>query len=100
MLVAVLFGCFQMFRAISEALQEISTNLTARETTSFTGIDDVKEELLGIVEDTIANLQPPSAIDHLMGALAQFAQIKLMKSMDIDPSDLMPALEEVIPPSN
>lgn len=49
-------------------------------------IMDIKEELLDMVHDTIKNLQPPNAFDHIMGALAGPIQMWAMKKAGIDPS--------------
>lgn len=98
LLVAVLFGIAVMILAVNhllQALDKLGEDLNSpREKVTF-DIDAIKSEILGVVEDTVANLQPPTAMDHLLGALAQFAQMKMMKSMglnDFQPSDIMNAL--------
>ena len=47
-------------------------------------IDAIKEDILDIIEDTLANMQPPNAFDHIAGAVGQFIQYKLMKSVQMD----------------
>jgi hypothetical protein len=42
-------------------------------------IDSIKDELLDVVEDLMANMRIPSIADHLGGVVAQFMQIKQMK---------------------
>jgi len=42
-------------------------------------IDSIKEELLDVVEDLMANMRIPSIADHLGGVVAQFMQMKQMK---------------------
>ena len=42
-------------------------------------IDSIKEELLDVVEDLMANMRIPSIADHLGGVFAQFMQMKQMK---------------------
>ena len=87
----ITFGLYFMSQNVLKALEEISGNLNRETTHDFPDIQSIKDDLLEIVEDTIQNMQPPSAIDHLMGALAQFAQIKLMKAAGIDDlQSLMP----------
>ena len=49
--------------------------------------------LVRIVAETIENMQPPNAMDHLMGAFAQFAQVKMMRSLEKS----APAVAEIIP---
>ena len=77
----VLFALKRLLEALAQVTE--SFNRTSSETNI--DIDGIREELLDIVENTISNLQPPNAIDHLMGALAQFAQMKLMKTMGVSP---------------
>jgi hypothetical protein len=42
-------------------------------------IDSIKEELLDVVQDLMANMRIPSIADHLGGVFAQFMQMKQMK---------------------
>jgi len=53
-------------------------------------VDDIKEELLDIVEDTLSNMQPPNAGDHFMGMLAQVGQMWAMRKFNIDPATGLP----------
>jgi len=45
--------------------------------TSF--LDELKDEMGDLVHETIQNLQPPNAADHVMGALAQMIQMRAMQ---------------------
>ncbi len=42
-------------------------------------IDSIKDELLDVVEDLMANMRIPSIADHLGVVVAQFMQMKQMK---------------------
>ena len=42
-------------------------------------IDSIKEELLDVIEDLMANMRIPSIADHLGGAVSSFLQMKQMK---------------------
>jgi hypothetical protein len=42
-------------------------------------IDSIKEELLDVVENLMANMRIPSIADHLGGAVSSFLQMKQMK---------------------
>ena len=42
-------------------------------------IDSIKNELLDVVEDLMANMRIPSIADHLGGAVSSFLQMKQMK---------------------
>lgn len=44
-------------------------------------IDDIKEEILGAVEDFLGNMHVPGWQDHLMGMAAQFLQAKMMNAI-------------------
>lgn len=55
-------------------------------------VDNIKDEMFNIVEDTLQNLTPPTAADHLMGTLSQLFQMKMMKNMDL--TNILPAKEE------
>jgi hypothetical protein len=42
-------------------------------------IDSIKEELIDVVEELMANMRIPSIADHLGGVFSQFMQMKQMK---------------------
>ena len=42
-------------------------------------LDSIKDELVELVEDMMANMRIPSIADHLGGAVAQFMQMKQMR---------------------
>ena len=54
-------------------------------------VDEIKDEMFNIVEETLQNLSPPTAADHLMGTLTQLFQMKMMKNMKLD---------NILPPGN
>ena len=49
-----------------------------------------------IVEDTLANMQPPSAFDHLAGAAVQFMQMKMMAGLEQVSPQLADMAEDLI----
>ena len=57
-------------------------------------VEELKEEMFDIVQDTVQNMQPPNAADHLMGALSQMVQMKMMKAMNL--GDALPAIGQAI----
>lgn len=85
---------FTLFKLLSKALLEIKADFTHRETPELPNFDELKTNLLDLVHDTISEMQPPTAIDHLMGIISQYAQAKMMKMMDIDPSQLLETVTE------
>jgi len=62
-----------------------------------TQINDIKEELLDLVEDVIGNMQPPNAGDHFMGMMGQIAQFWAMRKFNIDPQTGLPRPEPQLP---
>ena len=42
-------------------------------------LDSIKNELIDVVEDLMANMRIPSIADHLGGAVSSFLQMKQMK---------------------
>jgi hypothetical protein len=42
-------------------------------------IDSIKDELIDVVEELMANMRIPSIADHLGGAVSSFLQMKQMK---------------------
>jgi len=64
-------------------------------------LDDVRASLIDIVEDTLSNMNPPSAFDHIAGAIAQMIQAKTMKSMGLNalPPVVADIVEEFMPES-
>ena len=57
-------------------------------------LSQIKEEVLDIIEDTIGQMQPPNAMDHVFGALAQIIQMKAMKGMKEHLPTLLPSEHE------
>ena len=86
-LVCVLLICFALYFSVQQVSQhmiQLSEEFKRPQTEQIIDIDAIKQEIFAVVEDTVANMQPPNAMDHLLGALAQFAQVKLMKMAGID----------------
>jgi hypothetical protein len=90
----LLGGLFLMSQHNSRALMRVAESFKQSKDDSGFDINGIKEDLLDMVHDTIQNLQPPTAADHLMGMLGQFAQMKMMKSMGMDPSTGLAAIAE------
>lgn len=58
-------------------------------------IEKVEETISEIVEDTLQNLEPPKAIDHVFGAVAQMIQMRTMRSLNLMPEQLQQINEEL-----
>jgi len=68
------------------------------EKTSNTSLDlsELKEEMLDMVHETIGNMQPPNAFDHLLGALAGPIQAWAMRKAGMNPATGQ-ILEQILP---
>lgn len=47
-------------------------------------LDGLREEIFEIIEEFMANMHTPTFLDHIGGALGQFVNYKLMKTMQAD----------------
>ena len=57
-------------------------------------IDSIKNELIEVVEELMANMRIPSIADHLGGAVSSFLQMKQMKmAQDLGLTQGIPSLE-------
>mgnify|MGYP003148595061 FL=1 len=56
--------------------------------------EEMRNIVQDIVEDTLQNLEPPRAIDHIMGAVAQMIQARTMQM--INPGNLLGAAQEMV----
>jgi len=91
-------GLLLMSQRFSKALEHATKEFKQPQEPFSIDLDEIKREMLEMVADTIENLQPPNAMDHIMGAVAQFIQMKMMKSLDMDGLQLgmpMPPQDDV-----
>lgn len=82
LLVAFNVGHLLTLRRCESALLALtleSKALTSWDPSGF--LDEIRDEVGSMVQDVVANMRPPTVADHLGGVLAQFAQIRLMKSL-------------------
>jgi len=77
------------FKHLSDALIKSREVLKESPKLSFPDLGKLKEEIAEIMEDivhdTLQTLQPPRAVDHVFGAVAQLIQARTMKMMDAAP---------------
>jgi len=79
-----------------DALTEISKDLLM----SSANLDEtaIAETVLEAVQDSLGSIEMPSAQDHLIGGVAQMAQMWMMKKMGFDPGNMaqtQPVLDDV-----
>jgi len=70
-----------------DALTELSRDLLA----SSASLDEssIVDTVLEAVQDSLGSIEMPSAQDHLIGGVAQMAQMWMMKKMGFDPGQMM-----------
>ena len=86
MLMALQFG-FMAFILMKLDLKKIEANQLQKEIERTLGnitipefnLEGIKDELFNVVEDLMANMRVPTALDHGMGMFQQFMQMKQMK---------------------
>tara|TARA_R110000823_G_scaffold225675_1_gene353438 strand:- start:816 stop:1157 length:342 start_codon:yes stop_codon:yes gene_type:complete len=94
--VVVLILCIFAFPfVLSRALNEVRDSMTPPEQQKLPDFNALRNDLMDLVTDTISTMQPPNAMDHLLGMLTQFAQMKMMQSTGIDPSSMIGHITEM-----
>ena len=77
---------FWAFTSLSRTLQDSTDRLNALSPgtdINFDGlVDDMRETVEDIVANTLQSLEPPRAIDHIFGAVAQMIQARTMQMMN------------------
>lgn len=68
-----------LHRSINELSSSIKDRLALVDNEKGGFIEDMKDSLADIVEDTLQSMRPPDASDHLAGALGQIAQMWAFK---------------------
>ena len=66
----------QYMSAIGQALENTSVDLPDLSEIS----DSIKDSIADTVEDVLGDLQMPTGMDHIMGAVSAFIQAKIMNS--------------------
>ena len=90
------------FQSISNRITLIDDRIS-NFTVDLSGLNDptelltvLKDSMEDIVADALENIQPPSAFDHIAGAVGQMIQMKMMKSMDMMPPILSEGLNALV----
>lgn len=92
LLVAFNVGHLLTLRRCESALLALTLESKALTSWDPSGmLDDLKDEVGGMVMEVVSQMRPPTVADHLGGVLAQFAQIKLMRSLQ--ESGIAPGLD-------
>ena len=77
-------------KALLSQITEVKHQIDVVTEASPLTFDDIREQMLDVVEETLANLQPPNAFDHIVGALAGPIQAWAMKKAGINPATGQP----------
>lgn len=96
-----LIGCLiYMHHANSKALISqislIKEEISEKTNDTTFNFDELKEDMLDMVHETIGNMQPPNAFDHLLGALAGPIQAWAMRKAGMNPATGQ-MLEQILP---
>ena len=100
LLLAFNVGHFFTLRECKAALLAIS--IDAKQVSDFSPadlMDELTNEVAGIVHDLVSNMRTPTVADHLGGVISQFAQMRLMKMMQAEGA-LPSIVEEVMEKSD
>ena len=110
MLLASIIGLYALFLGcgglLAYHLKTFSTRLDRMEAKyddklsrlndSSNVLNTLKDSLTDIVEETLENLNPPTAFDHIAGAAVQFMQMKMMAGLEQVSPQLADLAETVI----
>jgi hypothetical protein len=105
-IIVIFFLHHSSSKALLSHIEEIRADLVGNSSTNGFNLEEIKEDLLDMVHDTIGNMQPPNAWDHLLGALAGPIQMWAMRKAGIDPATgqaiqtVLPDLQEAFTPEN
>jgi hypothetical protein len=92
LLVAFNVGHLLTLRRCESALLALTLESKALTSWDPSGmLDEIKDEVGQMVMEVVSSMRPPTVADHLGGVLAQFAQIKLMRSLQ--DSGIAPGLD-------
>lgn len=93
--VVLLLGGFACVFLLSKALEDLKDSFKQPPAQKMPDFETLKADLMDMVADTIGTMQPPNAMDHLMGMITQFAQMKMMQATGINPADIMGHVTEL-----
>lgn len=95
----LIFYLNQRLSSLAEVVEDTASRLNgfpAEEFNPHEMIAEVKRGIEEVVADTIENLEPPRAIDHVFGAVAQLIQMKAMGAMNMLPEGVVNMAESVM----
>ncbi len=75
----ILMSHVRLIRLIESHTVEVFKRLENIDPKGGGFVEDLKDSMADIVEETLASMQPPQASDHVAGALAQIAQMWAFK---------------------
>ena len=86
--------CFILFLSLIAHLKTLVEGLEGRLNESIDNLggnnveipnfSELKEDILDVVNSTIENLQPPTALDHIAGAASQYFQMRMMREFNLE----------------
>lgn len=73
-------------KALLSHIEDIRSSITQTNVESTFDLGELKEEMLDMVHETISKMQPPTAFDHILGAVAGPLQAWMMRKAGFDPT--------------
>jgi len=67
-------------------IESIKSEITPDRSAIDMNLEELKEDILDLVHDTISKMSPPTAFDHILGAIASPLQAWMMRKAGINPS--------------
>ena len=73
-------------KALLSHIEEIRSSISTTTADTTFDLTELKEEMLDMVHDTISKMSPPTAFDHILGAVAGPLQAWMMRKAGFDPT--------------
>jgi len=93
----VLYMIDKNSRRLERQINEAVLKLDAKAGHDFPSIEELKDEMADLIQDTVGSMRTPQIADHLGAILQQWAQIKFAKEMQAM-NVLLPSGEDEIEP--
>jgi len=67
-------------------IDAIKSEITPDQSSLDLNLEELREDILDLVHETISKMSPPTAFDHILGAIASPLQAWMMRKAGINPS--------------
>ena len=93
----VLYMIEKNSRRIERQIDDAVKKLDAKAGHDFPSLEDLKDEMADLIQDTVGSMRTPQIADHLGAILQQWAQIKFAKEMQAMNVMLPTGGDEILP---